>query len=195
MTKLLHTIDGPADLDELDDDKLATGGPGGARADHRDDRRDRWPLRREPGRVRDRGGPPLPPRFPARQDPLGRGPPGLSAQGAHGPARAARHDPQVRGPRPVLRNPRVRARHHGRRPRVHIGVLRGRDQGGDAPRPRARRQGRGRDRGRRPDGGVAFEALLHAGGLDKPISSSSTTTRCPSLPTSGRCRGTSTGCA
>ena len=52
---------------------------------------------------------------PARQDPLGRRPPGLPAQDPHRPPRRARHDPQVRRPRPVLRDPRVRARHHGRR--------------------------------------------------------------------------------
>ena len=35
------------------------GGPGGPRADHRHDRRDRRPLRRQPRRLRDRGGHPL----------------------------------------------------------------------------------------------------------------------------------------
>ena len=52
---------------------------------------------------------------PEGQGPLGRRPPGLPAQGPHGPPRPARHDPQVRRPGPVLRDPRVRARHHGRR--------------------------------------------------------------------------------
>ena len=79
------------------------------------------------------------------------------------------HDPQVRRPRALLLDRRVRARHHGRRPRLHLGLLRGGHQGGDAP-------GRGED-GKvvavigdgALTGGVAFEALHNAGGLDMPI--------------------------
>ena len=88
---------------------------------------------------------------PARQDPLGRRPPGLPAQDPHRPPRAAADDPPVRGPRPVLLDLRVRARHHGRRPRLDLDRLRGRAQGGDAQGDRRGRQGRRRDRRRRPD--------------------------------------------
>ena len=52
---------------------------------------------------------------PQGQAAVGRRPPGLPAQDPHGPPRPARHDPQVRRPGAVLRDPRVRARHHGRR--------------------------------------------------------------------------------
>ena len=46
---------------------------------------------------------------------------------------------------------RVRARHHGRRPRLDRDRLRGRDQGGDAPRPRRGRPCRRGRRRRRDD--------------------------------------------
>ena len=52
--------------------------PGGPRADHRHDRRDRRPLRRQPRHLRAGGRAPPPARLAARQDPLGRRPPGLS---------------------------------------------------------------------------------------------------------------------
>ena len=52
--------------------------------------------------------------------------------------------------RAVLLDAGVRARHHGRRSRLDLGLLRGRHQGGDAPRHRSERP-RGRsDRRRRP---------------------------------------------
>ncbi len=86
---------------------------------------------------------------PQRQDPLGRRPPGLPAQGPDRPPRPAAHDPQVRGAGAVLLDPRVAARHHGRRPRLDRDRLRGRDQGGDAARPR---RGRARRRRRRRRG-------------------------------------------
>ena len=85
---------------------------------------------------------------PTRQDPLGRRAPGLSAQGSHRPARPARHDPPVRGAGPVLLGVRVRARHHGRGPRLDLDRLRGRPEGGDAQGDRRGRQGRRRDRRR-----------------------------------------------
>ncbi len=44
-------------------------------------------------------------------------------------------------------------------------------------------------------GGVAFEAIHHAGGLGTPIVVVLTTTGCRSRPTSGRCRATSTASA
>ena len=80
------------------------------------------------------------------------------------------HHPQVRRPRAVLLDPRVRARHHGRGPRLHLGLLRGR-----ASRRRCAR-GVGED-GKvvavigdgALTGGVAFEALHNAGGMDLPI--------------------------
>ena len=106
---------------------------------------------------------------------------------------ALRHDPQVRRPRPVLRDPRVRARHHGRRPRLDLDRLRRRDQGGDAPRRRRRRQGRRGDRRRRDDrrrrlrGDPPGRRPRHAARRR-----SSTTTACRSRRTSARCRATST---
>ena len=42
---------------------------------------------------------------------------------------------------PVLLDRGVRARHHGRRPRLDLDRLRGRHQGGDAPRATARTAG------------------------------------------------------
>ncbi len=88
---------------------------------------------------------------PEGQDPVGRRPPGVSAQDPHRPPRPARDDPQVRRPGPVLRDPGVRARHHGRRARVDGDRLRGRHQGGDAARSRPRRARRGGRRRRRDD--------------------------------------------
>ena len=135
MTKLLDQIDGPADLKGLDDDQLAAGRAGGPRADHRHDRRDRRPLRREPRRLRDRRGDPLAARLPARQGALGRGPPGLPAQGPHRPPRrASTRSASTAASRPFCSIAGVGARHHGRRPRLDLRVLRGRHQGGDAPR-------------------------------------------------------------
>ena len=123
MTKLLDNIDGPADLKGLHGRAAAGGRSGGPRADHRHDRRDRRSLRREPGRLRDRGRAALAARLTARQGAVGRRPPGLPAQGADRPPRPARHDPQVRGASPLLRDPRVGARHHGRRPRLDLGLI------------------------------------------------------------------------
>ena len=149
--RLLDQVDGPADLNGLDDPAAPAGRAGGPRADHRHDRRDRRPLRRQPRHLRARGRAPQPARLPARQDPLGRRPPGLPAQDPDRPQRPARHDPPVRRPRAVLLDPGVRARHHGRRPRLDLDRLRGRPQGGDAPRDRRGRQGRRGDRRRRAD--------------------------------------------
>ncbi len=131
--------------------RASGGGPGGPRADHRRDRRDRRPLRRQPGRLRARRRAPQPARLPARQDHLGRRPPGLSAQGADGPARAARHDPPVRRAGPVLLGVRVRARHHGRRPCLDLDRLCGGAEGGDAQGDRHRGPGDRRDRRRGAD--------------------------------------------
>ena len=131
--------------------RAGAGRRGGARADHRDDRRDRRALRRQPRGLRAGRRAALRPRQPARQDPLGRGPPGLPAQGPDGPPRPAGHDPQVRGSRALLLDRRVRARHHGRRPRLDLDRLRGRPQGGDAPWPGRGRPRRRGDRGRRDD--------------------------------------------
>ena len=72
---------------------------------------------------------------------------------------AAALDPQVRRARSFLLARGVRARHHGRGPRVHGGGLRRRDQGGDAQARAARDriarapagQGDRRGRGRRHD--------------------------------------------
>ena len=122
---------------------------GGPRADHRHDRRDRRPLRRQPRHLRADHGAARAARLAARQDPLGRRPSGLPAQGAHRPRRPPGDDPPVRGPGAVLLGVRVRARHHGRRPRLDLDRLRGRAQGGDAPRDRRGRQGRRGDRRRR----------------------------------------------
>ena len=69
----------------------------------------------------------------------------------------------------LLLGVRVRARHHGRRPRLDLGRLRRRAEGGDA-------EGIGED-GKvvavigdgALTGGVAYEALHHAGGLQTPM--------------------------
>ena len=87
----------------------------------------------------------------ARQDPVGRRPPGLPAQGPDRSPRRARHDPPLRRPRAVLLDRRVRARHHGRRPRLDVDRLRRRHQGGDAARGHRGRQGRRGHRRRRDD--------------------------------------------
>ncbi len=79
------------------------------------------------------------------------GPPGLPAQGPHRPPGPPGHHPQVRRPRALLLDPRVRARHHGRRPRLDLGVLRRGPQGGHAPGRGRGRQGRRGDRRRRSD--------------------------------------------
>ena len=167
---LLDRIDRPQDLHGLSEDELAAGRAGGPRAHHRHGRRDRRPLRRQPRHLRARGRAALAAGLAARQDPLGRRPPGLPAQGPHRPPRPARDDPPVRRPRAVLLDRRVRARHHGRRPRLDLDRLRRRAQGGDAPR------GDGED-GKvvavigdgAMTGGVAFEAIHQAGGLGTPI--------------------------
>ncbi|CAA9476338.1 MAG: 1-deoxy-D-xylulose 5-phosphate synthase, partial [uncultured Solirubrobacteraceae bacterium] len=129
----------------------AAGRAGGPGAHHRHGGRDRRPLRREPRHLRAGRRAALPAGLAARQGPVGRRAPGVPAQDPHGPPRQPVDHPPVRGPGPVLRPLRVRARHHGRRPRLHVDRLRGRHQGGDAPRRRAGRQGRGRDRRRRDD--------------------------------------------
>ena len=48
---------------------------------------------------------------------------------------------QYGGPGPVLLDPRVRARHHGRRPRLDLDRLRGGAEGGDAQGDRGGRHG------------------------------------------------------
>ena len=151
MTRILDRIDGPQDLHGALRGRAPAGRPGGPRAADRHGRRDRRALRRQPRRLRDRGRAALAARLAARQDPLGRRPPGLPAQDPHRPPRPARDDPQVRRPRAVLLDLRVRARHHGRRPRLDLDRLRRRPQGGDAPRRRRGRQGRRGDRRRRHD--------------------------------------------
>ena len=108
---------------------------------------------------------------PTRQDPLGRRPPGLPAQGPHRPPRPAAHDPPVRGPRAVLldrRSPSTTS------------------WAPATPRPRSATPSASRRRMRlrgEPDagkvvavigdgamtGGVAFEAIHQAGGLGTPI--------------------------
>ncbi len=138
----------PTTSTSLSDDQLQQLAQEVARADHRHDRRDRRPLRRQPRDLRAGDRAAQPPRLAPRQDPLGRRPPGLSAQGADRPPRPPRHDPPVQGAGPVLLGLRVRARHHGRRPRLHLDRLRRRPQGGDAPRDRRGRKGRRGDRRR-----------------------------------------------
>ena len=138
--RLLDRIDRPQDLHGLTRGRARARRAGGARAHHRDGRRDRRPFRREPRHLRARGRAALAAGLAARQDPLGRRPPGLPAQGPDRPPRPALDDPPVRRPRAVLLDRRVRARHHGRRPRVDLDRLRRRDQGGDARARRARRR-------------------------------------------------------
>ena len=91
---------------------------------------------------------------------------------------------------------RVRARHHGRRPRLDRDRLCGRDQGGDAARPRRgrpRRGGRRRrrdDRRRRVRGGPPGRRRGHADRRAAQRQRDVDRAR-----TSARCRATSTGCA
>ena len=117
----------------------AAGRPGGPRADHRHDRRDRRPLRREPRRVRDRGGHPLAARLAASDKVLW----DVGHQAYPHKVLTGRRDQlgtirKYGGLAPVLLGLRVRARHHGRRPRLHLGLLRGRPEGGHAPGASAR---------------------------------------------------------
>ena len=153
MTRILDRIDRPQDLHELSEEELAAGRPGGARAHHRHGRGDRRALRRQPRHVRARGRAAFAAGLAEGQDPLGRRPSGLPPQGPDRPARPAADDPPVRGPRAVLLDPGVRARHHGRRPRLDLDRLRGRAQGGHAPASgdERRRQGRRGHRRRRDD--------------------------------------------
>ena len=88
-TPLLDSLNLPSDLRRLSEEDLERVCPGGARAHHRHGRRDRRPLRRQPRHVRAGRGPALRPRLPSRQDPLGRRPPGLSAQDPHRARRTA----------------------------------------------------------------------------------------------------------
>ena len=108
---------------------------------------------------------------PARQDPLGRRPPGLPAQGPDRPPRPAGDDPQVRRPRPVLLDRRVRARHHGRRARLDVDRLRasGIKEGMRRGRERATATSSPSIGDGAMTGGVAFEAIHQAGGLGTPI--------------------------
>ena len=105
---------------------------------------------------------------PKRQGAVGRRASGVPAQDPDRPARPAADDPPVRRPRPVLRALRVRARHHGRGPRVDVDRLRGRHQGSDAARRRGGRQGRRGHRRRLDDrwrgvrGGLAGRRARHA---------------------------------
>ena len=105
-------------------------------------------------------------------------------------------DPPVRGPGAVLLDRRVRARHHGRRPRLDLDRLRGRPQGGDAQGDRRGRQGRRRDRRRRDDRRRRLRGDPPGRRpADADRRSSSTTTACRSRRTSARCRATSTASA
>ena len=152
--RLLDSIDGPQDLHGALRAAAREARAGGARAHHRHGRRDRRALRREPRHLRAGGRAALGARVAQGQDPLGRRPPGLSAQDPHRPPRRAGDDPPVRRPRAVLLDRGVRARHHGRRARLDLDRLRGGHQGGHAPARRdadGRRQGRGGDRRRRDD--------------------------------------------
>ena len=173
------------------------GRPGGARAHHRHGRRDRRALRRQPRHLRAGGRAALAAGLADGQDRVGRRPPGLPAQGPHRPPRPAADDPPVRGPRAVLLDRGVRARHHGRRPRLDLDRLRRRAQGGHAPARRARRgQGRRGHRRRRHDrrGGLrGHPPGRRPGHADR---------RRPQRQrdvdrarTSARCRATSTACA
>ena len=151
MTKILDRIDKPPGPPRPQRGRAPAGRPGGARAADRHGRRDRRALRRQPRRLRDRRRRAQPARLPARQGRLGRRPSGLPAQGPHRPPRPAPDDPQVPGAGAVLLDRRVRARHHGRRPRLDRDRLRGRPQGGHAARRGRGRQGRRRRRRRRHD--------------------------------------------
>ena len=151
MTTLLDRIDRPQDLHALSEDELQQVAQEVRELADRHGGGDRRPLRRQPRHVRDRGRRALADRLAARQGAVGRRPPGLPAQGADRPPRRAGHDPPVRRPRAVLLARRVRARHHGRRPRLDRDRLRGRHQGGDAARGLRGRQGRRRRRRRRDD--------------------------------------------
>ena len=107
---------------------------------------------------------------PARQGPLGRRPPGLPAQDPHRPARRARHDPQVRAGSP--RSARSSESEHDIMGAGHASTSISYAVG----LKEAMRRGVGED-GRvvavigdgALTGGVAFEALHNAGGLEAPI--------------------------
>ena len=147
----------------------AAGRPGGARAHHRHRRRDRRPLRRQPRHLRDR-----------RRAALAAGLAeatrscGTSAtrptrtRSSPAAATSSTRSASTAGSRRSARA-RVRARHHGRRPRLDLDRLRRRAQGGHAP-------GQGEDGSvvavigdGAMTGGVAFEAVHQAGGLGTPL--------------------------
>ena len=100
--RLLDGIDGPRRPEGARRRPAPAPRPGGPRADHRRDRRDRRPLRRQPRHLRAGGGAAQPARLAARQDPVGRRPPGLPAQDPDRAPRPPGHDPPVRRPRAVL---------------------------------------------------------------------------------------------
>ncbi len=84
---LLTTIESPADLRRLPAGETARAGGGTARIPDPERQHPRRPLCGGPGHGRADGRPALRVRHAARPAGLGRGPPGLSAQGAHRSAR------------------------------------------------------------------------------------------------------------
>ena len=167
--ELLQRIDSPHDLHEAQRGRAPAGRAGGSRAHHRHRGRDRRSFRRQPRRpARSRS------RSTRCSTPRGTRSSGMSATrptrtrsspaGATSSRRSASTRDWLRSARS-----RVRARHHGRRPRLDGHRLCGRDQGGDA-------SGHGED-GQvvavvgdgAMTGGVAFEAVHQAGGERTPI--------------------------
>ena len=141
---ILPTLRGPADLRDLTESELDRARGRDPRHDHRHRRDDRRPPRQQPGRRRAHDRPPSAPRFAARPDRLGHGPPGLSPQAPDGPLRAVRDAPPAGRDRRVPAAERVRAR------RLRRGSRRDRPLDRPGPRDGPRSPPRaGADRGRR----------------------------------------------
>jgi len=167
--RLLDSIDSPADLKELSDEQLQQGGPGGPRARHRHDRRDRRPLRRQPRHLRADGRPAQPARLADGQDPLGRRAPAYPHKILTGRKDALDTIRQYEGLAPFCS---VFESEHDIMGAGHASTSIGYGVG----LKEAMRKGIGED-GKvvavigdgALTGGVAYEALHHAGGLQTPM--------------------------
>ena len=151
--------------------RAAAGRAGGPRAADRHGGGDRRPLRRQPRHVRDRGRAALAARLAARQDPLGRRPPGLPAQDPHRPPRrSSRTIRKYGGLAPFCS---IHESEHDIMGAGHASTSIGYAVGIKEAMRARRRPSDGKVVAVIGDGamtgGVAFEAIHQAGGLGTPL--------------------------